>query len=146
MISYKTIQNYANLIFNVTVSVQFCLDVDDFDKLVEAIKSQKYFAGIMTSDVAGFHQDHLHDHDLRIVRHYNSKVNLNSFIMSAAAANITNEIKICLSSADGINDYINKESFEKYQTYIRVRDSFLISVSHVNLGQYFLFGYVQILH
>ena len=107
----------------------FNLDVDTLDDLVEAIASQKYFAGVMTSDVAAYHQEKLFEKDLRIVRRYESKVPIQELTKTpdilSSSNNLTEELQQCYGKS-GTLEYIKGESFQKYRTYIKVRCSLLI--------------------
>ena len=106
----------------------FNLDVATFDDLITAIESQKYYAGLMTSDVAAFYQDILSERDLRIVRHYPNKVIISELLMTTARPKLTEAIKSCFS-IDGAKKYIMEDIFAKYNKYIKVRLSLSCAVS-----------------
>ena len=95
------------------------LDVDGFDELTKAIASQKYFAGVMTSDLVRFYQDELFEQNLRIVQHYEAKVPMDQMILNSGESVYMDEIKACFN-VDGMKSWIEDETFEKYQTYIKV--------------------------
>ena len=76
----------------------------------------------MTSDVAAAQQDKLFQENLRIVRNYDSKVPIKEFFSAilTSSPNSTDLLPKCLS-IDGMKNYIQDQSFEKYHTYIKVR-------------------------
>ena len=83
----------------------------------------------MTSDVAAAQQDNLFKKNLRVVRHYKSKVPIYELSMATKipvpSQNSTDQLISCLS-IDGMKNYIEDQSFEKYHTYIKVRVQLLI--------------------
>ena len=112
--------------------------MESFNDLVEAIASRKYFAGVMTSDVAAAHQDMLFKKNLRIVRRYESKIPMNTYAFEyASLTKEQNQMTECFST-DGVQDYIVTDTFDKYRTYIKVSrlfyNSSLLRQNSYNIG------------